>query len=64
MVPPGFGVRQPSGAFGRDDIDPMLESGRGLPHSKPLARISEPQSDFRPLRLRDGILLGLLAGRV
>jgi hypothetical protein len=31
--PPGFGVRQPSGAF------EFAQSGRGLPQSKTLARI-------------------------
>jgi hypothetical protein len=34
-IPRGFGVRQPSGAFGD------VKSGRGLPQSKTLARPSE-----------------------
>jgi len=38
-LPPGLGVRQPSGAFGPSDA---LECGRGLPHSKTLPRRSGP----------------------
>ena len=34
-TPPGFGVRQPSGAFPARKI---FESGRGLPQSKTLSR--------------------------
>jgi CheY-like chemotaxis protein/GAF domain-containing protein len=48
--PPGFGVRQPSGALGSDTR--ALESGRGLPHSKTLARNSGPEpasADQTPL---------------
>jgi hypothetical protein len=32
-LPPGFGLRQPTGAFGSRSI---FESGRGLPQSKTL----------------------------
>jgi soluble lytic murein transglycosylase len=60
-APPGFGVRQPSGAFGttcrdaRCDQEPGIgrwESGRGLPHSTTLARARMPSQvrgpDARP----------------
>ena len=35
-IPPGFGVRQPSGAFASQGS--RLKSGRGLPQSKTLSR--------------------------
>jgi hypothetical protein len=56
-VPPGFGVRQPSGAFatacrgGRYAQEPggvRWESGRGLPHSKTLARPRLPSHAHGP----------------
>jgi hypothetical protein len=39
-TPPGFGVRQPSGAF------EVEQSGRGLPQSKTLSRVVESQAVF------------------
>ena len=39
QVPPGFGLRQPSGAFHQRSAPRCcIQSGRGLPHSKTLAR--------------------------
>ena len=41
MVPPGFGVRQPSGALASQVS--RLKSGRGLPQSKTLSRQTDGQ---------------------
>jgi len=37
--PPGFGVRQPSGALATQGA--RSKSGRGLPQSKPLSRLPD-----------------------
>jgi hypothetical protein len=42
-IPPGFGVRQPSGALASHGL--RLKSGRGLPQSKTLSRQTDAQ-DF------------------
>ena len=39
-TPPGFGLRQSSGALEPRSVTDTLESGRGLPHSKTLSRLS------------------------
>jgi hypothetical protein len=38
-LPPGFGLRQPSGAF---EVVMRMESARGLAHSKTLPRRRKP----------------------
>jgi hypothetical protein len=42
-MPPGFGVRQSSGAFQARN---KFESGRGLPQSKTLSRQTDVQDFF------------------
>jgi hypothetical protein len=46
--PPGFGLRQPSGAF---RWPRAFESGRGLPQSKTLTRVSRSSAPMRDFEL-------------
>src|SRR6185312_16717255 len=53
-APPGFGLRQPSGAF------EALQSGRGLPQSKTLPRVARADLFHGPVWLARNCLLKIL----